>query len=152
MAQGGGDEVKKIWKEYFEDLYNIETQEEVAVHMCGFDGIRRANCFGGETIVRVEVEVRIGKFKNGKAVGKGEITGERIKGDDRVVGWIWRYAVIVPLYKSKGEMTECKNYRGTILLNGVGKIYAGILIDRVRRVTGGFIDDEKGALEQGGGV
>ena len=22
----------------------------------------------------------------------------------------WRYAVIVPLYKGKGERTECKNY------------------------------------------
>ena len=38
LAQGE-DEVRKIWKEYFEDLYNINTQEEVAVHMCGFDGI-----------------------------------------------------------------------------------------------------------------
>ena len=33
--------MQKIWKEYFEDMYNIDTQEEVAVHMCGFDGIWR---------------------------------------------------------------------------------------------------------------
>ena len=37
----GEDEVRRIWKEYFEDLYNIDTQEQVAVHMCSFDGIRR---------------------------------------------------------------------------------------------------------------
>ena len=30
------------WREYYEDLYNIDTQEQVAVHMCGFDGVRRA--------------------------------------------------------------------------------------------------------------
>ena len=42
----GEDEARKIWKEYFEDLYNIDTQEEVAVHLCGFDGIRRGNYFG----------------------------------------------------------------------------------------------------------
>ena len=30
-------EVPRIWKEYFDDLYNIDTQEQVAVHMCGFD-------------------------------------------------------------------------------------------------------------------
>ena len=30
------DEVRRIWKEYFEDLYNIFTQEEVAVYMMGF--------------------------------------------------------------------------------------------------------------------
>ena len=27
------DEVRKILKEYFEDLYNTDTQEEVAIHM-----------------------------------------------------------------------------------------------------------------------
>ena len=32
LAQGE-DEVRKILKEYFEDLYNTDTQEEVAIHM-----------------------------------------------------------------------------------------------------------------------
>ena len=27
----------------------------------------------------------------------------------------WRSAVIVPLYKGKGERNECKNYRGISL-------------------------------------
>ena len=40
-------------------------------------------------------------------------------------------AVIVPLYKGKGERNECKNYRGISSLSVVGKIYAGILVDRV---------------------
>ena len=31
----------------------------------------------------------------------------------------------------------------------VGKIYAGILIDRVRRVTGGLIDDKQGGFREG---
>ena len=30
-----GNKVRKIWKQYFEDLYNIDTQEQVAIHMCG---------------------------------------------------------------------------------------------------------------------
>ena len=38
-------EERKIWKEYFEDLYNIDTQEHAAVYMCGFDGVRRCNYF-----------------------------------------------------------------------------------------------------------
>ena len=38
LAQGE-DEARKIRKEYFEDLYNIDNQEEVAVHMRSFDGI-----------------------------------------------------------------------------------------------------------------
>ena len=38
-------------------------------------------------------------------------------------------------------MNECKNYKGISLLSVVGKIYVGILIDRVCRVTGDLIDD-----------
>ena len=63
----------------------------------------------------------------------------------------WRSVVIVPLHKGKGERSECKNYRGIRLLNVVGKIYAGILIDRVRRVTGGLIDEEQGGFRAGTG-
>ena len=62
--------MRKMWKEYFEDLYNIDTQEQVAIHMCGFDWIWRGNYFGGEPIERTEVEVSVCKLKNGKASGK----------------------------------------------------------------------------------
>ena len=78
MAQGK-DEVLRIWNEYFEDLYNIDTQEQVAIHMFGFNGIWRGKNFSGERIGRAEVEVRVGKLKNEKATGKAEITGEIIK-------------------------------------------------------------------------
>ena len=72
-------------------MYNIDTQEQVAFHMCAFDGIRRGNYFGGELIGRAEVEVRVGKLKHGKAPVGDEITREMIKGEgDRVVDWIWR--------------------------------------------------------------
>ena len=71
----------------------------------------------------------MGKLKNGKAAGKGKVTGETIKvGGDRMLYWIWRLCnmpfqsgvapegwrsdVIVPMYKDKVERTKCKNYRG----------------------------------------
>ena len=34
----------------------------------------------------------------------------------------WRSVVIVSFYKSKGEKTECKNYRDISLLGVVGKV------------------------------
>ena len=43
---------------------------KIAVHLCGFDGNQRGNSFGGESIGRAEVEVRVGKLNNGKAAGK----------------------------------------------------------------------------------
>ena len=84
-----------------------------------------------------------------------------------VADWIWklcdmafesgvvpedlRSAVIVPLYNGKLEMIKCKNYRGMSLLNVVGNIYADILVDRVRSVTGGSIDDEQRGFRAGRG-
>ena len=84
-----------------------------------------------------------------------------------MVDWIWwmcnmafesgnvledqRSAVIFPLYKGKGERTECINYRGVSLLSVVGNIYAGILINRVRKVTQGLIDDKQGGFRTGMG-
>ena len=62
-----------------------------------------------------------------------------------------KYAVIDLVYKGKGERTECKNYRGISLLSVVGKIYAGILVDRFLRVTGGLIDDEQAGFMAGRG-
>ena len=59
----------------------------------------------------------------------------------------WRSAVIVSLYKGKGERTECWNYRGISMLSVVGKIYAVILVDRFRSVTGGLIEDEQGGFK-----
>ena len=59
--------------------------------------------------------------------------------------------MIFPLYKGKGERTEYKNYKGISLLSVVGKIYVGILIDRVRRVSEGLFDDEQGGLRVGRG-
>ena len=42
----------------------------------------------------------------------------------------WRSVMIIPLYKGKGERTECKNYKDISLLSVVGKIYAGILVGK----------------------
>ena len=70
-------------------MKNIDTQEQVAVYMCGFDGIQKGNYFGGEPTGRAEVEMRVGRLKHGKAAGKEEITEVIKGGGDRVVDWIW---------------------------------------------------------------
>ena len=42
--------------------------------MCGFEGMRTGNYFGGESIGRAEFELIVSRLKNGKAAGKDEIT------------------------------------------------------------------------------
>ena len=79
--------MQRIWKDYSEDLYNIETQEHIAVHMYGMDGVQRGNYFGGTPSRRTEVGVSVRQLKN----RKDKVTGEIIKGGgDMVVEWIWR--------------------------------------------------------------
>src|SRR5678815_3305278 len=54
-------------------------------------------------------------------------------------------------YRGKGDEGNCRNYRGISLLSIVGKIYAGILVERVRRVTEGLIGEEQGAFRSSRG-
>ena len=68
-----------------------------------------------------------------------------------VVSENWRSDVNVLLYKGKGVKTECSNYRGISYLSVVGKIYAGILVDRIRKVTEGLMICKEGS-DQGGVV
>ena len=44
----------------------------------------------------------------------------------------WRRSIIVPLYKGKGDRRECGNYRDISLLSVPGKIFARVLLDRIR--------------------
>ena len=63
----------------------------------------------------------------------------------------WSSAIIFPLYIDKREKMECNNYIGISLLSVVGKIYVWILVDRVRKVTEGWIHDEEGGFRTGKG-
>ena len=57
----GMDEVR-IWKDYFKDLSNMDTKEQIAVHMYGFDDVIRGSYFEGEPIRKTEVEARVRKL------------------------------------------------------------------------------------------
>ena len=44
----------------------------------------------------------------------------------------WVIACMVPLYKGKGYVYECSNFKGISLLSVVGKMYGRILTDRIK--------------------
>ncbi len=117
-------------------------------------------------IERAEVEKAIAKIKCGKAAGIDGITPEMVKhGGDAVVEWMsvicdlawrqgeipdeWKNAVIVPLYKGKGNKDECTNYRGISLLSVPGKLYGRILTERLMQVTEIKVSDEQGGFRKG---
>ncbi len=89
----------------------------------------------------------IGHLKNGKAPGIDNIQAELLKADveyattkvkeiidivwrDEKTPSKWRKGLIVKLPK-KGNLKECKNWRGITLLPVVSKVMGRIVIDRI---------------------
>ena len=106
------------------------------------------------------------KLNNGKAAGDDGIVGEMLKsGEDVVCKWLsrifnicwergevprdWRAAVVLPVYKGKGDMKECCKYRGISILNVVGKVYGRILIERENVITEDRVGEEKSGFKKG---
>ena len=48
---------EETWNGHFEDSYNVDTEERVAVDMCGFDSARNSNYFEGDKLSRNEGEM-----------------------------------------------------------------------------------------------
>ena len=44
----------------------------------------------------------------------------------------WKRGLVVPLWKGKGDRQDCNNYRGVTLLSVPGKVFARIILNRVR--------------------
>ena len=58
-----GEDVREIWKEYFKDLYDVDTEERTAVNIYGFDGSKRGNYF--EVFpMRTKVKLHVKMFKS----------------------------------------------------------------------------------------
>ena len=43
----------------------------------------------------------------------------------------WKRGLVVPLWKGKGDLHDCNNYRSVTLLSVLGKVFAWIILDRV---------------------
>ena len=55
-------EVRRIWKEHFKDLYNNNNHEQVVVHRCGCDGVRRSSYFQVEPIKFTKIPKKRGNI------------------------------------------------------------------------------------------
>ena len=101
----------------------------------------------GELETSVEdVRKTVQMLKGGKSPGVDGITSEILKCDDEcLLEWLrrvcnvcileakvpndWMRAIIVPVYKGKGDRSECKNHRGISFLSIPGKVYERILTE-----------------------
>ena len=141
-----GSEARKRWAEYFEELLNVQEDRETDI--VAVEGVH-VPVMGEENerkITREEVKRALNEKKGGKAPGMDGVRVEMLKeGGVTVLEWLvrvfnicsmlsivpvdWVIACIVPLYKGKGDVHECSNFRDISLLSVVGKVYGRVLIN-----------------------
>ena len=163
-----GNEARKRWAEYFEELLNVQEDREADIVAVG--GVQ-VSVMGEENereITIEEVKRALNETKGGKAPGMDGVRVEMLKeGGVTVLQWLvrlfnvcfmlsivpvdWVIACMVPLYKGKGDMYECSNFRGISLLSVVGKVYGRVLINRIRDKTENVIVEVQGGFRRGRG-
>jgi len=140
------DEIQDRWRRYFAALMNegVEPEEQKEE-----DGEEKQRV---ELVSTGEVERALRKMKAGKAVGPDEIPVEVWKMvGEKATTWLqglfnkmlsgepmpreWRESWVVPIYKRKGDVQECKNYRGIKLLSQTMKVWESVVESRLRRDT-----------------
>ena len=131
------------WKEYFESLLNEENERVLR-------GDGHSNYGPVTEITRAEVKVALAKMKNGKAVGPDGIPVEAWKALDEEgidILWVlmrkimetetipekWRESLLIPIFKEKGDIQCCENYRGIKLMSHTLKVFERIMDGRLRQ-------------------
>ncbi|KAK3547746.1 hypothetical protein QTP86_028818, partial [Hemibagrus guttatus] len=140
------ESVQRRWKEYFEELMNEENEREKRVEEVNsveqkVDKIRKD-----------EVRKALKRMKSGKAVGPDDIPVEvwkclgeaavefltslfnRVLESERMPEE-WRRSVLVPIFKNKGDVQSCSNYRGIKLMRHTMKLWERVVEARLRKVV-----------------
>ena len=139
------DKIKMRWEKYYEKLLNEENPR-----MIFEDGVQ--NLGVTQSISRREVKKQLKKMKNGRAIGPDGIPVEVWKSlgeegidmlwdltnkiyQQEVMPEQWRESFIVPIYKEKGDIQDCANYRGIKLMSHTMKLWERIMDQRIREET-----------------
>jgi len=158
------DDVMVRWSEYFYELLNVHSiidphiiQQIPIPIIPTIEQIRQ-----DKTPSLSEVLDAIKQMKNRKAPGVDNISADVLKaGGVPMAKWVheivcdvwneevmvedWTTAILIRLYKSKGDRTVCGNYRGISLLAVTGKIFTRIVLNRIQNLI------DKQLLEQQAG-
>ena len=115
--------------------------------------VQQSEVRGVRDISEEEVRDAMRKMKNNTAAGPDNIPNEawkclgregiewltKLYGKVRETGKMldeWRKSVLVPIFKKKGDIQECKNYRGIKLMSHMMKLLERIIDRRLREEVG----------------
>ncbi|KAK1613062.1 hypothetical protein QYE76_036735 [Lolium multiflorum] len=142
-------EIKHRWREYFDGLFNGETESSTIELDNSFDDTSRRFV---RRIQESEVKEALRRMKGGKAMGPDCIPIEVWRGlGDIAIVWLtklfssnfrankmpeeWRRSILVPIFKNKGDVQSCTNYRGIKLMSHTMKIWERVIEHRLKRMT-----------------
>ncbi|CAF0801605.1 unnamed protein product [Didymodactylos carnosus] len=139
------------WREYFCELLNVHTViDPTILQQIPIPAIDKAEETRQDTPPSLpEVVQAIKQMKSRKASGKDDVTAELLKADGMEIAlwlhqiivdvWIneemvedWTMAILIRLYKNKGDKRIYDNYRGISLLIVVSKIFSRIILNRIQ--------------------
>ena len=135
-------DVVNRWKEYFENLLNEENERVFQGQGSPHQGLVRK-------ISKKEIVEGLKRMKTGKAPGPDNLPVEAWKAlgsegvdilwnlmdkifNEEKVPEIWRQSTLIPIFKEKGDIQECKNYRGIKLMSHTLKLFERIMDRRMR--------------------
>ncbi|XP_056697651.1 uncharacterized protein [Spinacia oleracea] len=149
VREARAKKIKDRWRFYFDNLFNGDQGRDI-----GDTNIPRdiVNVDFMRRIQKREVEMALKKMGRKRAVGPDGIPIEvwRCLGERGIV-WLttlfnkiwgskrmpveWRKSTIIPLYKNKGDVQDCANYRGIKLMSNTMKLWERIIEQRLRRTV-----------------
>jgi hypothetical protein len=122
----------------------------------------------GEPPTVGEVLAAVRMLRNDAAAGVDGIVAPLLKAGSVMACWLhrvivavwnggkapveWKRALIVPLYKGKGDRKAADNYRGVSLLSIPGKVYTSIIMQRVYQQADKQMGEWQTAFRRGRGL
>ncbi|XP_070025975.1 uncharacterized protein [Nicotiana sylvestris] len=144
-------QIKHRWQTYFHKLLNEEGSSSIMLGELGHS--ESHHDFTYYRRIKVEEVVKaMGKMSWGKPTGPDEIPVEILRYVGRArFEWMtglfnaifktkrmpdeWRCSLMILLFKNKGDIQNCNNYRGIKLLSHTMKVWERVVEDRVRRAV-----------------
>nr|KAG5689139.1 hypothetical protein BaRGS_006347 [Batillaria attramentaria] len=154
------EEQLKRWAEHFRELLNRPIPE-IPPDIPPAETELPINC---DKPSKAEIRKAIMTLRNGKAAGPDEIPAEAIKADtETAVNMLhslfskiwekeevpaqWKEGIVIKLPK-KGDLRDCSNYRGIMLLSVPGKVLNRILLERMREAVDPMLRDQQAGFRK----